>query len=279
MYRAYEGLKREIYKTYLDPRIVFIVPTRDENGGIDMYVTITFQNDAPWGIPVNYNHLVQAAIYRHLSPEFADFLHNQGYIVDHRRFTLFSFSRLIGPYDYISASKMLVFSDKVQLVLSSPIEQFIREITQLLFMEGMRIGSHCLRVASIQTEIFKVDQSVIEIETLSPVVAYSTLLRPDGRKYTKYFHPDEKDFQRIISENLVRKAKLIYGANLSFAPVSLKTIGDFHKQIILYKNTIIEAYSGRFVLEGDSRLLQVAVDAGLGGKNSCGFGCIRPIRR
>ncbi|KPC97343.1 hypothetical protein LR69_04439 [Geobacillus sp. BCO2] len=49
MYRAYEGLKREIYKTYLDPRIVFIVPTRDENGGIDMYVTITFQNDAPWG--------------------------------------------------------------------------------------------------------------------------------------------------------------------------------------------------------------------------------------
>ncbi|OPX04213.1 CRISPR-associated endoribonuclease Cas6 [Geobacillus proteiniphilus] len=244
-----------------------------------MYITITLQSDVPWEIPVNYNHLLQAAIYRHLSPEFADFLHNQGYIVDRRRFTLFSFSRLMGPHDYIPASKMLVFQNKVQLILSSPIERFIREITQVLLMEGIRIGSHCLRVTSIQTEIFKVDRSVIEIETLSPVVAYSTLLRPDGRKYTKYFYPGEKDFQRIISDNLVRKAKLIYGANLAFAPVSINSIGDFRKQIVLYKNTIIEAYNGRFILEGDSRLLQAAVDAGLGGKNSCGFGCIRPISR
>ncbi|WP_197071916.1 CRISPR-associated endoribonuclease Cas6 [Geobacillus kaustophilus] len=237
------------------------------------------QSDTPWEIPVNYNHFLQAVIYRHLSPEFAEFLHNQGYIVDRRRFALFSFSRLIGPHDYVSASKMLVFQNTAKLMLSSPIEQFIREITQVLLMEGIRIGSQFLRVTSIQTEIFKVEKSVIEVETLSPVVAYSTLLRSDGRRYTKYFHPGEKDFQRIISDNLVRKAKLIYGTDLTFAPVSIDSIGDFRKQIVLYKNTIIEAYNGKFILEGDSRLLQAAVDAGLGGKNSCGFGCIRPISR
>ena len=37
----------------------------------------------------------------------------------------------------------------------------------------------------------------MEVRTYRPIVTYSTLLRPDGRKYTCYFQPGESDFQAL----------------------------------------------------------------------------------
>ena len=38
----------------------------------------------------------------------------------------------------------------------------------------------------------------------------------------------------------------------------------------------IKGWEGRFKLKGPKELLQVALDCGLGAKNSLGFGCIMP---
>ncbi len=243
-----------------------------------MYVTLTLQSETPsWEIPVNYNHLIQAAIYHSLSPEFAGFLHNEGYIIGNRRFALFAFSRLMGSSEYVPKSKTLQFRNPVRLTISSPVERFIHEISQIVLNDGMRIGNSLLHVTGIELESPRVEESMIEVATLSPVVAYSTMLRSDGRKFTVYFQPRQQDFQRIVAENLLRKAKLIYGSDVAFDPIIIRPINVHRKQIVSYKDTIIEAYSGRFVLEGDSRLLQAALDAGLGSKNSAGFGLVRPV--
>ena len=49
-------------------------------------------------LPINYNHLLVGAIYRFLTesnPEYADFLHDEGYQTAEKRFKLFTFSQLM----------------------------------------------------------------------------------------------------------------------------------------------------------------------------------------
>ena len=44
-------------------------------------------------------------------------------------------------------------------------------------------------------------------------------------------------------------------------------------KITRYKDTIIKGWLGEYYLNGDPELLRVALDAGLGAKNSQGYGC------
>ena len=49
-------------------------------------------------LPINYNHLLTGVIYRFLAesnPEYASFLHNEGYGTEQKRFKLFTFSQLM----------------------------------------------------------------------------------------------------------------------------------------------------------------------------------------
>ena len=50
-------------------------------------------------LPIHYNYLIQSLIYHSLDEEFAEFLHDQGYEVEKRKFKLFNFSRLLGQYE------------------------------------------------------------------------------------------------------------------------------------------------------------------------------------
>lgn len=243
-----------------------------------MRLTLQLESDQPsFEIPVNYNHLVQAALYRNLRPEFANFLHNEGFKINNRRFALFVFSRLMGKSEYIPNAKTLRFYSPVKLAIASPVEAFVQDTAQLLMKDGFKIGAHMLRVSALKMQAIDVEQSEMLVETLSPVVAYSTLLRPDGRKYTAYFSPNESDFTRIVAENAGKKARLIYGENVPFSPFQIDLVGTAKKHIVTYKNTIIEGYSGRFVIKGDKSLLLAALEAGLGSKNSAGFGMIRQV--
>ena len=118
-------------------------------------------------------------------------------------------------------------------------------------------------------------ENSIQVRTLSPVVAYSTLNRPDGSKYTCYFHPREADFQRITSENLRKKFTAFTKTEPPKDNIEIKPLNEPKLNIINYKNTIIKGYSGIFELTGPQELLQMALDAGLGSKNSQCFGLIR----
>ncbi len=48
-------------------------------------------------LPIHYNELIQAFIYRNLSEDLATFLHNKGFSLSEgkRKFKLFTFSRLL----------------------------------------------------------------------------------------------------------------------------------------------------------------------------------------
>ena len=62
-------------------------------------------------LPINYNHLLVGIIYRFLSasnPEYADFLHDEGYSAAEKRFKLFTFSQLMADNRRIHGDQITV---------------------------------------------------------------------------------------------------------------------------------------------------------------------------
>ena len=60
-------------------------------------------------LPINYNHLLAGVIYRFLAksdPEYASFLHNEGYLAAEKQFKLFTFSQLMVEHRRIKGIKI-----------------------------------------------------------------------------------------------------------------------------------------------------------------------------
>jgi len=56
--------------------------------------------------------------------------------------------------------------------------------------------------------------------------------------------------------------------------IKIQMLNNPKLHILEYKGGIIKGYSGMMELSGPPQLLQVAIDAGLGSKNSQGCGCL-----
>lgn len=112
------------------------------------------------------------------------------------------------------------------------------------------------------------------IKFLSPVTAYRTEIE-NGSKKTIYFKPWEKEFQSLIKSNLLKKYEIIHGEQINegkftITPHFKKGEKDF--TIIIFKGFVIKGWTGQFVISGDSELIQIGYDSGLGAKNSMGHG-------
>lgn len=142
----------------------------------------------------------------------------------------------------------------------------------------MQLGTQVALVEKVQAHRYVVEKSEIMLTTLSPIVLYSTMLRPDGRKYTVYFQVGDPDYERLLSENLKRKYWAFYGIEPPIQIVQARSMGSQKIRVIRYKDIIVKGYSGKLLLSGPTPLLQLAVDGGLGSKNSQGFGCVEPVR-
>ena len=73
-----------------------------------MRIKITCDIGEGISLPINYNYFLASAIYRFLresDPEYADFLHQEGYELENRRFKLFTFSQLMAKRREIRASR------------------------------------------------------------------------------------------------------------------------------------------------------------------------------
>jgi CRISPR-associated endoribonuclease Cas6 len=231
-------------------------------------------------LPIQYNHIIQGMIYESLSEDIAEFLHEKGFTKENRSFKMFSFSRLLGNYIIDKIKGTITFRDTISLVITSPYDSFCNSLmTNLLLKKSVRIGNTNHEVIETKLEKKIVEGDCITIKTLSPIVAYSTFLRPDGRKYTCYFQPGEADYSTLIFNNLKNKYKAFYNEDAPRGSFQIKCLHQPKMSVMNYKQTIIKGYSGDFLLSGPISLLQIAVDSGLGSKNSQGFGCVELIKK
>jgi len=253
-----------------------------------LLIELSSSDNNPITIPIHYNHLIQSAIYGALDNDYADFLHDTGFEGGGRRFKLFTFSRLTGAYRFNAATGEITYTSPVKLVVSSPVDKFCESLVNgLLAKDSLRIGPATLRLQGVEVDrpVVVTDkasahiETEIRVKTLSPVVVYSTLLKPEGDKYTCYFQPGESDFSRLAQKNLYKKYQALYGSTPSESEIQIKPLRQPKLQIVKYKGFVIKGYSGILSMRGPASLLQIAVDAGLGAKNSMGFGLLELINK
>ncbi len=230
-------------------------------------------------LPCSNLHLFQSLIYKLLPPDKAAFLHDHGYVIDNRPLKLFAMSWPISEKAPKLAGGFIEFELPIRLVISTPMTSTMDGIASgALMNKYMRIGANLVYCEKIEVNCYNSVSNQIIIKTLSPISCYSQMQRHDGRKYTVYFSPFEKEFSNSLYNNLTRKFRAIYpDVRIPEGAVEILPIGIPRERVARFKaeNSFpIKGWSGRFKLSGPRELLQVALDCGLGAKNSSGFGCI-----
>lgn len=242
------------------------------------YIKMRIDPSSP-AIPIHYNYLIQAAIYTSLPEDMAAHLHNEGFRSGNRSFKMFTFSRLWGNFILDRVAGTIAFPEGVLLVISSPDTGFFLSlINNMLTKSSVRLGQSIFHVEEVRFDEQKAEGGVLTVSTLSPVVVYSTLLKPEGGKYTCYYQPGEREFEKLIASNLAKKYEAFKGLQPSEEEVSVRPLDRPRLHVTNYKGTVVKGYTCRLKLSGPQELLQMALDAGLGGKGSQGYGCVEKSR-
>ncbi len=224
-------------------------------------------------LPANYREALQAVIYRNLPRPLADALHDGRYWEGRRPVKPFVFSQLSGAISYQRAEGFNV-GGQVWFCFASPATDLVEALADGILRHGMvRLASLSFAVREVAALPAPVIESPLVVRTLSPITVYRTLER-DGRRYTQYYNPLAREFAELVAANLARKAEIL---RLPCSePIQIHSLGisPRHRRLEQYKGTWIEAWAGRFRLEGPEPLLWLALHAGLGAKNSQGFGFV-----
>lgn len=231
-------------------------------------------------LPIHYNAVAQGFLYRHLEPELATSLHEEGIQEGKRKLKFFTFSRLIGNHRILQSQ--IVYNGTFYLVVASPMIEFLESLTLNLLKTDsrhsypLRLGENRLRLIAAEVEFEPLYQNPVLLKALSPITMYSTLTNANGRKKTYYYSPFEEEFGRLILENLRRKVRVWYGVDIPPENASCRPyrVSSYNHHIVKYQETVIKAWSGIYELSAPEEYFRMALHAGLGAKGSQGFGCM-----
>lgn len=241
---------------------------------ISVKIKINFKINRTLEIPMNYNHILQGFILNNLNDEkMKSFFHDKGYECNNRTFKNYCFSKLYGNFTLNRDKKTITFYDRMSLYIAAIDKEFLKALgNTFMFKENFFIGANNVQVEGF--EVIKEDiNNEIDIYTLSPITVYSTLYGENNKK-TYYYNPKEHEFSELLRENLIKKYIAYYKQEPKDKTLNIEPIGKLKESILTYKGFIIKGWNGEFRLKGSKELIEVALSAGLGSKNSQGMGCI-----
>ena len=232
-------------------------------------------------LPVNYNHLLAGVIYRFLAesdPEYASFLHEEGYRAAEKRFKLFTFSQLMAERRRITRDK-IHFRSTLTWYVSSPVERFLSHFADTLLTEGrLSLGQRQLPIKDVTIPRIPRFQSEMHFRCLSPITM-STKRERDGKQVMHYCMPDDPALSELIRQNLIRKHEAILGRaphddtlRFAFDKAYINRRQGRVTRLIDYKGIKIRGIMCPFRVTGNPALIQIGYECGFGDKNSAGFG-------
>lgn len=143
----------------------------------------------------------------------------------------------------------------------------------LMMKSSMHLIGIPLKIAELQYKNTDISRSSCTVRMLSPITVHSTYRSSEGRKVTQYFSPYDPAFCHLVTENLAKKYEAYFGhpseSGLEIKPLRF---GKKDKVVTRFKGTVIEAWNGVYELHGAPEVLSFACAAGLGSRNSQGFG-------
>jgi len=225
-------------------------------------------------LPLHHNALIQAMLYKSLPKPLAQYLHDIGFFYQKRSFKLFTFSKIQSEHFIpLIKAKKIKYKTPINIYISSVINEISQRWGEtFLKKERVFLGKNPLFLESIEIQPTPTFKEEFLIKTLSPITVYRTF--ENGKKYYRYYSPEEEDFQELVQINLTKKYNLITGKNIDKFPITIKPEKNIKKVLFKYKNFPIEAYEGIFKIKTVPEMFKVVHDSGLGAKNSQGFGMV-----
>lgn len=261
-------------------------------------LTFQLQNRRQNQLPINYQYAVSAWIYKmfHSSnPDFSEWLHNQGYSLENKKFKLFCFSELqFGKNGcrFRQPDRLQISASSFDLVVSMAIPEAVNYFVMGIFKEqklvlGDRQSQVPLYLSSVEnltpTDFSNTTQ---RFSTLSPICVSKPEIR-NGKPMPQYLEPNEADFERILLANLQNKYKaFLETTDVSYpdsdaSKTSFKLLNIRQKRLVhLPRRDMrpikVRGYLMDFELTAPVDLLRFGYFAGFGEKNAgLGFGCVR----
>lgn len=244
-----------------------------------MRIKLSYENlnGEPILLPMHYNYVIQSLIYRTFSHLLAEKLHNQGFSYEKRNFKLFTFSRILEKGE-LRVNEKLLFKREISFYFSSAIDDIVCDLGEGCF-KGKEFNLMGQQVYVSKVEILTLPnfREKFLIRMLSPLTIYSTFLDEDGKKIVHFYFPKEEKFNELIEKNAIKKFSVIANVKEELDELSLsikpyKVSIEKNLQIVKFKNTPIEGWTGIYELSGSRELITATYEAGLGGKNPEGFG-------
>ena len=261
-----------------------------------MILQIKLKSSSQIVVPLHYKVQLQGLFYNAMDEEMRSFLHNQGYKNGPRVFRLFTFSDI--QESARRQGEKLFFGNEITVYFSSHDADLCMSIARNMTGNQQRIGNHYFDSVIVGLANPKITDNIIRVQAVSPIVTYETLHHADGRPYYNYFPAEHPSFTVEVRRNLIRKYNTLYpdtpidltadateiggtfsqtgetSSNNEAPCFELQALGKNRQVIMYYKNYVIKGVQGEFLLRSDPKLLQVALDCGLGSKNSQGFGML-----
>ncbi len=243
-----------------------------------------YPESGKFDIPTHYNHLIQGFVYRNLDEAMAEKYHTNGFRLGKRVYKLFTFSRLKADrLEFVKESKSLRLYGMVSLKIGALDPDLLESFALHLLKKGVvRLGNSFCRLHSIEVEKPIEVKGPVVVKALSPITVHRTFYNEEGKRRTVYYSPWDREFSELVGENLLRKAKLVYGPDYSFKfeePVMVPVkVSQRSQKIILYKDGyVIKGWLGVYRLNLPEPLFNIAYYAGLGARNSMGFGMVEVV--
>lgn len=249
-----------------------------------MRIKIELWSDGNISLPRGYNEYLQALIYGHLNDREAKWLHDKGYAFENRRFRLFVISDILEKGKFDNTKKVMNYRRNISFYVSSPVDWILEQIAKnIINSEYVLLGNNRLRVNSVGVMKSPViENGSVKVKTLSPVEVHSTFEREGGGKQTHYYSPFEKQFEELVNQNIRKKWKAFYKEDCPYM-LKIRPLfkGNRNERIRFFgagrDKTVIKGWEGFFRIEGDPQLLAFALDAGIGSRNSQGFGMVEVV--
>ena len=227
-------------------------------------------------LPIAYHHILQSILYNNMNGQdhYSDFIHNEGYTFQDRRFRMFTFGLLEGKYS-IQDGK-ISFRDEVSFEVRSPDHRLIKILKENMEVKGIRYPDRTITDIKLSLRDEQVEENHILIKMQSPLSVYST---DEKTKQTYFYTPEESRFATMVNDNFKRKYSAYTGIMpLSDVIIKPVTVSPKDKYVTNYKGFYLSGWKGKYELIGEKKYLDFLYQAGIGAKNAQGFGLFHIVK-
>lgn len=250
-------------------------------------------------IPANYQYPMSAAVYKIMNSadgEYAAFLHEHGYRKEDslKTFKLFSFSDLTTPFEN-KGDRLILKGSEARLTVCFHIPEAAGN-----FVRGLFLNQYIELADSRSKVVFHVRQVEMQqpwCNGMQPDEAAEAVLQPaspvvvgvtNGEGNYDFLYPNDARYTLALQHHWKEKYRVVYGnetAETDFRKLEITVInaGMAKSRLITIKagtnaQTQIRGFTKfRLQVKAPVRVIELAMNAGIGAYCSLGFGCVNMV--